>query len=393
MKKALFVALKEIRSYLTDPGDLAFSLLLPVAIFALMYGAFGGGTQFNGTAYIVNQDASGQYSSTLLKTLGQYKGLAIQQLTEKDAENKLERSDVQLVVYIPAGFSENLSQTRPADLIFRQRGNGGLEGQIVANLVRGAAESIGQNIQIQSGVQLALAGSGISSTNITTTVQKFVQREDSAPIVTLSESNVGSSPDPVNQFLPGVMTMFVLFAINLTSRALVEERRKGTLERLLTTRLTVGQLFIGKFLANVGRAFVQTLILLLLAYAVFQVFTPFTFLEAMALALIFAAATSTIGLIIGSLSRSEDQATWIGVFFTMFMVMVSGTFVTVSPGTIFYTLSKISINTYANNAFRAVISGGGNLADVRFDIFVLIGVVVVGLVLSRFLFRATQRGK
>ena len=42
MKNALAIALREIKSYLQDRGDLAFSLLLPVVTFALIYGAFGG---------------------------------------------------------------------------------------------------------------------------------------------------------------------------------------------------------------------------------------------------------------------------------------------------------------------------------------------------------------
>ena len=40
MKKALFIMLKEVRDFLRDKGDLGFSLVLPIAIFALMYGAF-----------------------------------------------------------------------------------------------------------------------------------------------------------------------------------------------------------------------------------------------------------------------------------------------------------------------------------------------------------------
>jgi ABC-2 type transport system permease protein len=142
-----------------------------------------------------------------------------------------------------------------------------------------------------------------------------------------------------------------------------------------------------------ARGFIQTLILLLLASLVFRLFTPLSFLEALVLALIFAAAASTIGLIIGSISRSQNQATWIAVFFTMLMVMLSGTFVAISQGTVLYTLSRFSINTYANDAFRTIISKGGSLADVKLDIIVMVGVAIAGLVLSRFLFRATQGGK
>ena len=169
--------------------------------------------------------------------------------------------------------------------------------------------------------------------------------------------------------------------------------RKGTLERLLATRLKMGELFAGKFLAYMARGFVQTAILLLLAYAVFRLFTPVSFLESLVLALLFAAACSTIGLIIGSLARSQNQATWISVFFTMLMVMLSGTFVPVSEGSLLGTLSQFSINTYANDAFRTVINEGGSLHRCPDKDLVMAGVAIFGQIISRFLFRATQGRK
>ena len=69
MKKALFITLKEIRDFFRDKGDLAFSLLLPIAIFALIYGALGGSNLFNGTAYIVNEDPGTQYTNLLINKL------------------------------------------------------------------------------------------------------------------------------------------------------------------------------------------------------------------------------------------------------------------------------------------------------------------------------------
>ena len=213
------------------------------------------------------------------------------------------------------------------------------------------------------------------------------------PIVGVREETVGSSPDPVNQFLPGIVTMFVLFAITMSAQALVEERKKGTLERLLTTRLSVGQLFVGKFLANASRGFVQTLILLALAYAVFHFFTPFTFVECLVIAIVFSAVVSTLGLIIGSVARTQDQAIWTAVFFTMAMVMLAGTFFAIPEGSVLHTLSKVSINTHANDAFKAIIAEGGSLADVGLELAVLAGVIVVGLPLSRVLFKVMPGGR
>jgi len=393
MSRALIVALREVRTYLQDKADLAFSLLLPIAVFALMYGAFGGQSLFHGTAHVVNEDQGGTYSAIFLERLDELANLDVELLSLPEADSKLERSDLLMILYIPKGFSDRLTSGEPAQLVFKQRGNGGQEGQIVASLVRGVAEEMNQEFQVYRQVSNALAGRNIPQDSIEITTQKFLNREGEHPIVEVREETVGSSPDPVNQFLPGIVTMFVLFAITLSARAIVEERKKGTLERLLTTRLSVGQLFIGKFLASVSRGFIQTLILLVLAYMVFQLFTPLTFIESLVIALIFAAAASALGLVIASLARSEDGATWIAVFFTMVMVMISGTFFPISEGSVLYTISKASINTYANDAFKMLIAQGGSLADLGLELGVLAGVVVVGLVLSRILFRVMPGGR
>ena len=393
MTKPLLVALREVRTYLQDKADLAFSLLLPVAIFALTYGAFGGESMFHGTLHVVNGDQGGGYSTLLLERLGDLDNLDVELLPPEKADIRLERSDLLMALYIPEGFSDKLGSGEQAQLVFKQRGNGGEEGQIVASLVRGVVERMQQEFRVYSQVGNALEGSDIPPDSIETTVQKFLERERGHPIVAIREETVGASPDVVRQFLPGIVTMFVLFAITLSARALVEERKNGTLERLLTTRLSVGQLFLGKFLANASRGFVQTLILLVLAYAVFQLFTPFTFVECLVIAIVFSAAVSTLGLIIGSVARTEDQATWTAVFFTMVTVMLAGTFFAIPEGSILHTLSKASINTHANNAFKTIIAEGGSLADVGTELAVLSGVIVAGLPLSRVLFKVMPGGR
>jgi len=392
MARALIVTIRETRAFLHDRGELAFSLLLPIAIFALMYGAFGGESMFHGTAYVVNEDVDGAYSARLIERLDELDNLDVSLLSWPEASAKLRRSDVLLVVCIPEDFSARLISGWPTQLVFRQRGNGGDEGQIVASLVRGVAEEVSQEIQIERQVQRALVGKGIGQEKIQTTVQKLLDREREFPIVGVSEETIGTGVDPVHQFLPGIVTMFVLFSITLNARAIVEERRKGTLERLLTTRLRVGELFTGKFLASVSRGLLQTLILLTLAYIVFQIFTPVSFIQAIVIVLFFAAAGSALGLVIASVVRSEDAATWIAVFFTMSMVMVSGTFFPIPEDSILYTISKLSINTHANIALNTVIAKGGSLGDVGLELTILAGVGVVGLILSRILFRVVPGG-
>ncbi len=393
MIKPLLVALYEVRIYLRDRGDLAFSLLLPIVTFALMYGAFGGQDTFHGTAHVVNEDQGGAYSILLLERLEENDCLDVNLLSVQEANSKLDRADLLLILYIPHGFSDAVASGEQGQLVFKQRGNGGDEGQVVASIVRSVVDELAQEFQVHAQVSEALEGTGIGQEQIDVTVEQLIEEERQEPTVTVGEETLGGSADPVEAFLPTIVTMYVLFAITLTARVLVEERRRGTLERLLTTRIGVGQLFFGKFLAFCSRGFIQTLILLGLAYAVFQMFTPLSFIQALVIALVFIAAASGLGLLIASVARTEDQAVWIAVVFTMAMVLLGGTFFEIPEVGVMSVLSKISVNTYANDALKAVINEGSSLADVGMQLAVLAGVAVVALPLGRLLFKVLPGGR
>ena len=392
MIRALQVALLQVRIYLGDRADLAFSLLLPIAIFALAYGAFGGTTHFRGTAHMVNEDG-GAYSTLLIERVEEVEGVEVELLDASKAESKLDRADLLMVIYIPGDFSERLASGERAELVVRQRGNGGDEGQVVLGIVTGVVDRLAAEPLVREQVGGALAGTGISEDRIDVTVRTLSDLERESPSVVVKEETTGGSSDIVDELMPGILTMFVLFAITLTARALVEERKKGTLERLLTTQLGAGQLFAGKFLANFSRGLVQTLILMLLSYAVFQMFTPLSFVESLVVAVVFIAAVSSLGLIIASLARTEDQATWMAVFFTMATVLLGGTFFEIPESGVLSILSKLSVNFYAIDAFKTIIGEGGSLADVGPQLGVMAGVAVVGLLVARSLFKVMSGGR
>jgi ABC-2 type transport system permease protein len=393
MIRAIWVALKEVRLFLLDRGELTYSLLLPIAVFALMYGAFSEQSTFHGIAHIVNEDPQGKYSLLLLDRIEKVESLDVEILSAPDANRKLAKSDLQLVTFIPHDFSQKLEKGQQTSLVFKQRGNGAQEGQIVAGIIRSAAQQIGQEIQVVKQVQSSLPTQNAAGGQTMATAQKFLDRERKHPIVQIVETTLGGRPDPAKQFFPGIMTMFILFGISLSARTIVEERNKGTLERLMTTQLSSGQLFIGKFLAGISRGFVQTLILLVLTYLIFRFFTPITFLETMLVALVFAAAASAIGLLIAVVVRTEAAATWVAVFVTMVMSMLGGTFFEISHGSMWGFLSRISLNTYANNAVKSVVISGGGLSDINGDLAVLASVAIAGLLASRIFFRVAPGGK
>jgi ABC-type multidrug transport system permease subunit len=107
-------------------------------------------------------------------------------------------------------------------------------------------------------------------------------------------------------------------------------------------------------------------------------------------ALVFSAAAGALGLLIGSASKSPAQASAISAVVTMSMTMLGGTFFTIAAGSTLYLMSRFSLNTYANDAFRAIVSRGQNLAGVSQELEMIVAATLVALIFSRFLFRAGE---
>ena len=191
----------------------------------------------------------------------------------------------------------------------------------------------------------------------------------------------------------GLIVMFVMFSVTLAAQALVEERRTGTLERLMSTRLGVNQLFAGKFLSGVMRAMFQTVVMLSLAFVVFRPGGALEFVELLAFTLLAAAAFTGVSLVIGAVARTRNQAAWAAVFFTLLMVVFSGTFFEITDGTLMHSISRATINAYAIDAMQNIIGRGERLVQQWLEMAVMVGVAAVGLTVARLLFRITPEGR
>ena len=386
MLRPFVVAWVELKRFGADRGALAFSIALPIALFALMYGVFGGGTSFSATASMVDLDG-GPVAARLLDRISAVDGLTVEMLTEAEADSALDRSRILTAVVIPAGFSGKLEAGDPASVLFKRRGSGGETGQIVSQIVQGAAQDIAAEFEVRELVRTQLDGKGIPEAQIEQSVRALMDEARTAPAVTVERRTVGEEEDPLDRLIPGVLTMFLMFAATMSAASIIVERRTGTLERLLTTRLSVNQLFVGKFLASVGRAMAQALILLSLAFAVLRVADAAAFAQVVVLSLLIAAAVSSLGLVVAGMARTQEQATWASVFLTMTMTVFSGTFVSVGETGVLAFLSKLTLNKYAIDGIHGIISGNAGLAGQGPEAAILGGIAVIGFILARVAFR------
>ena len=394
MSRPFDIAYVELKRYIADRLSLAFGILLPIVLFALMYGAFGGEATFNATAHVTDLDR-GAMSQALIERLEQVKGLDVELYTEREINQALDDSSVVYAAVIPADFTENLEAGRPTGITFRRRGSGGDEGQIVASIIRGIAQDIASESYVRSVVIDAVKDSNVPRSVVDQAVDEAKRLSAANPPVAVRSEVIGGEEDAyrVNRVLPGILVMILMLAVTLSAQTLVEERRSGTLERLLTTQLTSNQLFLGKFLAGITRAMFQAVVLLGLAFIVLRPGGLDAFLLTLAVSLLLAAAVSAIGLVISALARTRDQATWAAVSVTMFMTVFGGTFFDLVPGSALEMLSRFTLNRYAIDAIGGVVDGAESLIAQGTELAVMGGVMVVGLLAARLLFRSAGGGR
>ena len=389
----LHIAILELKMYLLNRAELAFSVALPVALFALMYFSFADDAAFSADAHVVDRDG-GAHAREFVRRLDALDEIDVRERTMREVESELDRSAITMAVTIPPGFSAAIDAGETATLTFMRRGNGGDTGQIVASVARATAQGMAGDVRVARLAFAATSPFGVSQADVRAAAQAALDRARQAPPVVVQTRGVSADegPDLIDRMLPGMIVMFLLFAITLSAQTIVEERRVGTLERLMTTRLSVSGLFVGKFLSGVLRASAQSAVLLALGFAVLRAGGAAEFAQIMALCVCVAAAVSGIGLIIAALARTRDQAIWAAVVFTMSMTIFGGTFFDVSGGAL-STISQFTITRYAVDAMSAILSSGESIADQGVGLAVLGGAAVASLIAARLLFRVSEGGR
>lgn len=423
MFRPLHIAVLEFKRMLANRGELGFAIALPIVLFALMYAAFGSGAGFSATANIVDLDG-GASARELVRQLDALDSVTVEEWTEAGADAALDDSDILLAIVIPPGFSQAWNEGGRPRIIFQQRGYGGDEGQVVAGLVQGLAAQLGQAPRLRNLTAAALSagaaapddmppggvapgdtppggaapgdtppGDVIDAAAIDAEVGRQLSAARSRPPVPVELRRLGgAADDPLLRMLPGVLVMFLMFAVTLGAQALVDERFNGTLERLLTTRLSVNQLFLGKFLAGMLRSAFQVVILLALALILLRVGGVAGFFQSLAFLAATAAAVNAIGLVIAGLSRTREQAIWGAVFITMAMTVFGGAFFNVGEQGPLAVVAQFTISHYAIDAVRQMLVDGAGLGQQWPGLGVMAGVTAAGLTLARLLFRRAPGG-
>ena len=129
----------------------------------------------------------------------------------------------------------------------------------------------------------------------------------------------------VNYMVPAVLAMILMVVTGiLTALAVVREREAGTLEQLIVTPLRPWELIVGKLLPFVGIGFVDAVLVVLMARYWFRVPLRGSLVFLLFITVPYLMNTLGTGLLISTVSRTQQQALMTAFFFLLPMVLLSG---------------------------------------------------------------------
>lgn len=179
------------------------------------------------------------------------------------------------------------------------------------------------------------------------------------------------------------MTMVIF-----TASAIVRERERGNLELLITTPVSPAELMAGKLLPYVVIGLIQTTLILVLGYWLFGVPVAGSLIDLYFGALLFIAASLSLGLLISTIARTQFQAMQMAIVIMLPSILMSGfMFPFEGMPAVAQGIAQLLPLTHFNEIIRGIVLRGAALADMRPELAKLAIFLVVMLSLSMARFR------
>ena len=155
-----------------------------------------------------------------------------------------------------------------------------------------------------------------------------VQPTPRLPSVDLVDVMAEGKANPVvSMYAAGIAVMFLLFGATSGGGALLEERERQTLDRLLCTSLTMDQLLLGKWFYLTALGVLQVSVMFLWGQFVFGIDLLGHLDGFLMITVVTAAAASAFGLFLGTLCRTRGQLNGLSVVLVLTMSALGGSMV------------------------------------------------------------------
>ncbi|AEE15167.1 ABC-2 type transporter [Thermodesulfobium narugense DSM 14796] len=199
------------------------------------------------------------------------------------------------------------------------------------------------------------------------------------------------NPDLLSTYflVPGLIAVLIsLSTLVLTAMAIVREKERGTYEQLIITPLRPIELTIGKVTPYAIIGYAQMTLVIIAAIVLFNLNIKGNLLLLYIFALPFILANLSLGYIISTLAKNQQQALQMSFFLMVPIFLLSGFMFPreAMPGIIYY-LSYIAPATFFLVIVRGIILKGLGFSELWQWELGLIIYIIIALNISRFLLK------
>jgi len=272
-----------------------------------------------------------------------------------------------VAIVIPKDFEKKINrrETTPLQTIFE--GSDASKASIALGYIQGVTTRFSQNLITETkdklGMKISLSGS------ITPEVRVWYNPEMKSRVF----------------MVPGILGLVLMIStISLMSMAVVREREIGTMEQLIVTPIKKYQLLLGKLIPFTMIGFVILVIVMILMTQWFGIIIRGNRLFLLFSAFLFILSNLGIGLLISTVSKTQQQAMMASVFGVMMpMIYLSGfAFPIENMPKFFQYITYVIPLRYFITIIRGVVLKGIGFSSLWLETLILLGMGVSILVLS-----------
>jgi len=392
MNRIFDITLKDIMQILRDRKTFLFLLIMPIGftlLFGLAFGGSGKATDARLPVGILDQDVSALTTDlkSLLATSTVIRLDETPGRSEADLERLVGNSKLAAALVIPAGYSQSVRDGSPIKMGFyadpSQTSTATVESEllVVSNRLASAVRIANITVKITNdpaAFDPALAAALTAWQN--------------PPIQVSVTSGISSKPQNQNimsmaHSSPGMMIQFALAGLLTCATVIVNERKTRSLQRLLTTATSRFQILFGHYLAIFTMIFFQFLILITFGQVLHVDYLRLP-LATLLVAAVTAICIAALGLLIGVMAKSEEQAIIFALIPMFILSGLGGAWVPLEyTGSTFQTIGHVSPVAWAMDGFKNIVARGLGFNSVLLPVAALAGYAVLFFMLAVWRFR------
>ncbi len=359
-----------------------FLLIMPVAftlLFGYAFGGFSGSSDSRLPVGYLDQDNS-RLSRKLHDLLAASKIIRLdenQARSVSELEQRVVQEKLAAAIIVPAGYGKTGLAGKHARLVLI----GGDASTSVGTGIQ--AEVLAAANRLDSAVSAALSMEQSTQARLPFdhAFDQALSAWEKSPIA-IAETTSAAAPSgqknnqvtSLTHNSPGFMLQFAIAGLLTAAQVIVTERKTRALQRLLTTATRRIHILIGHYLAILTLIVVQFFLLILFGQLVLRVDYYREAGATLVVALSAALCIAAMGLLIGILARSDEQAV---IFSLIPMFVFSGLGGAWMPlevtGATFQAIGHVSPVAWAMDGFKNITTRGLGMNSVLLPVSALIG--------------------